>query len=136
MKTNISLVNTIHSFHKKNLVTTSKGDIYRCDLCHIEGIRQGLSDRIFVVAPQKKIEQCVGQLAEVPTMKFVSQRIAMIQTVIAGGAENLRKGSIHRTLPCPKAERMKYGNGIWVLGIHKGKIVGRVLLHEHECKPA
>ncbi len=51
----------IHEFEKTNLVTTPKGDKYKCKKCGIEGWREGLTDDIKITkGTEKLINECKG----------------------------------------------------------------------------
>ena len=113
-----------HDFQKKNLVTTSKGDLYECSVCRATGYRNGLLGEILLTSPEFKKSQ---------TCTFVRKRIthrAATQLLVYDNPQFGLVEGFMDTVPCPK-EFQKYSNDIWVYSVLRKEPV-RLLSGEYE----
>lgn len=129
---------TNHDFHKLNLVTTSKGDLYECTVCKASGYRMGfnesilLTDKMFNVAEKCSFKNGIFKIGELANrvIEKVSNEIKRPKKVLTysipveGGVDE----GIHDVVPCPPEYLEKYSNDIWILS-EKGVPV-RVMPHE------
>lgn len=135
---------TGHDFHKQNLVTTPKGDLYECTVCKASGYRMGFTERILLSDKMAvKAEQCstetfekisvADNLTKMASRPKTSLRPKLVLTkklpVGAGGVEE----GLHKVVECPTEYQDRFATDVWVMSkgteTDKSEPV-RVLSHE------
>lgn len=110
-----------HDFQKQNLVTTPKGDLYKCSECKAQGYRAGLSPFIILSESEfKKSLKCEPEKTELP--KEVSVKDMPYVGIVAG---------THKVVKCPEGYTDKYADDVWVFSESRGEAV-RLLPHEYK----
>lgn len=114
-----------HNFNKQNLVTTNKGDLYKCTICGCEGYRHSLAPTITVTdLMANKAMKCTFK-PQNNNIGIKRPKLVLTKSVpVEGGVDE----GIHEVVPCPVEYKDRYINDIWVLS--NNNIPVRVLPHE------
>lgn len=114
-----------HNFEKQNLVTTTKGDFYKCSVCGASGYRAGLQAVIMLNQAQFKVAaKCTFKASEdtTPTVKL-PKRVLLPTMKNIGIIEG-----VHDVVQCP-SEYARFKNDVWVYSESRKEAV-RVLPYE------
>jgi hypothetical protein len=109
----VFLKDTSHDFNKTNLVTLPRGyDTYACK-CGAKGKRHGLSDAIELIKGKPTCPDAKPKVASTTKRVRITSFTGNNPRVFG----NLTKGSEHDIVPCPEAEKHKFADDVWVMGI-------------------
>ena len=113
----------LHDFDKQNLVTTNKGDLYKCSICGATGYRRSLAEVITVSETEfKKALKCTK------TKNNTSLSFSKVTTKDMPYI-GLEEG-IHKIVECPVEYKDKFNNDVWVFSKKRNEPV-RLLPHEY-----
>lgn len=119
-----------HDMEKQNLVTTSRGDFYKCKVCGTAGFRTNVSPIILVTEAQFKISQkCtfIKKVAVTTTPGTLPTEVHVLQYLDQFGIEV----GVHKVVPCPAEYQDRFGDQVWVWS-EKRKEAVRLLEEEYK----
>ena len=115
-----------HDFNKVNLVTTKKGDLYRCSSCGVSGYRVGLEPIIRLTDSDfKKSMKCKLSISAIDDTPNRPKEVLTNDLPYLG----IEYG-IHKVVDCPKTH-IEFKNDVWVFSKSRNEEV-RLFSHEYE----
>lgn len=105
-----------HDFQKQNLVTTSKGDLYKCSVCEASGYRDGLAPSIILTESEfVKASKC----SFVPKTSGNRPKKVLLDNMPQFGFFY----GIYDVVDCPEECADKYSDDVWVYSNFRGEPV-------------
>ena len=117
-----------HDMSKQNLVTTSRGDFYKCSVCGVAGFRTSVAPLITVTEEQFKVAQkCTFVTSNKQPNSLRPSEVKVLRILDQFGIEP----GVHKVVDCPASYAERYANDIWIWSEKRNEAI-RLLPEEYQ----